>query len=125
MEDAMILNKSSMERGLAHATLYKTETVDLHDEKSRTSEFGVKHRTPEEAAVDRAKVRPNPQGAFGATSPQNVVSRPGSSAAPRCAGVLAQVGGHMGGRGGVWAGFEAFEPPGLILCMFRVTSTTY
>lgn len=29
MEDAMILNKSSMERGLCHATLIKTEMVDL------------------------------------------------------------------------------------------------
>ena len=33
MEDAMILNKSAVERGLAHATLYKTETLDLHEER--------------------------------------------------------------------------------------------
>jgi DNA-directed RNA polymerase I subunit RPA2 len=29
MEDAMIVNKGSMERGLAHATLYKTDTVSV------------------------------------------------------------------------------------------------
>jgi DNA-directed RNA polymerase I subunit RPA2 len=34
MEDAMILNKSSMERGLAHASLYKTEMVDLRQSKT-------------------------------------------------------------------------------------------
>eukprot|EP00983_Pelagomonas_calceolata_P077951 1154081-Pelagomonas_calceolata.AAC.11 len=33
MEDAMILNKSSVERGLAHASVYKTETVDLREER--------------------------------------------------------------------------------------------
>lgn len=29
MEDAMIINKSSMERGLCHGQIYKTETIDL------------------------------------------------------------------------------------------------
>lgn len=29
MEDAMILNKSSMERGLAHGTIVKCENVNL------------------------------------------------------------------------------------------------
>lgn len=29
MEDAMILNKSAVERGLAHGSIYKTETIDL------------------------------------------------------------------------------------------------
>ena len=29
MEDAMILNKSSVDRGLAHGSLLKTEVVDL------------------------------------------------------------------------------------------------
>ena len=37
MEDAMILNKSAVERGLAHATLYKTETLDLHEERGEPS----------------------------------------------------------------------------------------
>lgn len=31
MEDAMIINKSAMERGFAHGTLYKTEVVDMKD----------------------------------------------------------------------------------------------
>ena len=31
MEDAMILNKSSFERGFAHASVYKTQTVELAD----------------------------------------------------------------------------------------------
>jgi len=34
MEDAMILNKSSVDRGLAHASMYKTETVDLREERN-------------------------------------------------------------------------------------------
>lgn len=29
MEDAMIINKSSMERGMCHGQIYKTETIDL------------------------------------------------------------------------------------------------
>ena len=32
MEDAMILNKSAVERGLGHATMLKTEQVDLGKE---------------------------------------------------------------------------------------------
>lgn len=35
MEDAMILNKSSYERGFAHASVYKTMQVDLRDEAER------------------------------------------------------------------------------------------
>ena len=35
MEDAMILNKSSVERGFAHASLYKTEQIDLTEERGR------------------------------------------------------------------------------------------
>jgi DNA-directed RNA polymerase I subunit RPA2 len=34
MEDAMILNKSSVERGLAHASMYKNEAVDLREERN-------------------------------------------------------------------------------------------
>lgn len=37
MEDAMILNKSSVERGMCHAQIYQTETVDLTTEGSRSN----------------------------------------------------------------------------------------
>jgi DNA-directed RNA polymerase I subunit RPA2 len=36
MEDAMVLNKASFERGFAHGTIYSTEIVDLN-ERSRSS----------------------------------------------------------------------------------------
>ena len=43
MEDAMILNKSSYERGLAHGCIYKNYSVDLNDpkemEKSRKPKY--------------------------------------------------------------------------------------
>ena len=35
MEDAMILNKSAVERGFAHASLYKVETVNLREERGK------------------------------------------------------------------------------------------
>lgn len=31
----MILNKSAAERGLAHGTLFKTEALDLRDDKGK------------------------------------------------------------------------------------------
>lgn len=34
MEDAMIINKSAYERGLAHGMIYKSEFIDLKDPKS-------------------------------------------------------------------------------------------
>lgn len=34
MEDAMVINKSSYERGFGHGTVYKSEFVDLNDKKS-------------------------------------------------------------------------------------------
>lgn len=37
MEDAMILNKSAVERGLGHATMLKTEQVDLSKESGKVS----------------------------------------------------------------------------------------
>ncbi|KAH0970943.1 hypothetical protein GBA52_023099 [Prunus armeniaca] len=36
MEDAMILNESSVERGMFHGQIYQTETVHLSDQKSRS-----------------------------------------------------------------------------------------
>ncbi|KAL8171002.1 hypothetical protein V2J09_022806 [Rumex salicifolius] len=37
MEDAMILNKSSVDRGMCHAQIYQTETIDLTAEGSRST----------------------------------------------------------------------------------------
>lgn len=34
MEDAMVINKSSYERGFGHGTIYKSEFIDLNDKKS-------------------------------------------------------------------------------------------
>ncbi|XP_056147327.1 DNA-directed RNA polymerase I subunit RPA2 [Lampris incognitus] len=48
MEDAMILNKSSWERGFAHGSVYKTELVDLAD-KAKGDDgivFGTKSGDP-------------------------------------------------------------------------------
>ena len=36
----MILNKSAVERGLAHGTIFKTETVNLKDDRGK-SQVGV------------------------------------------------------------------------------------
>ncbi|GAB4832145.1 DNA-directed RNA polymerase I subunit RPA2 [Ancistrocladus abbreviatus] len=36
MEDAMILNKSSVERGMFHGQIYQTETIDLTEEGGRS-----------------------------------------------------------------------------------------
>jgi DNA-directed RNA polymerase I subunit RPA2 len=61
MEDAMIINKSSMERGLCHGTMFKTETIDLKPLRARgdaiTTGFGrgpkrVK-RTPEKPGHEK------------------------------------------------------------------------
>ncbi len=49
MEDAMILNKSSMERGLAHGSMYKVECVDLREDKKSHSCLGAE--LPEKAQV--------------------------------------------------------------------------
>ena len=36
MEDAMILNKSAVDRGLAHGTIFKTDTVNLKDDRGKS-----------------------------------------------------------------------------------------
>jgi DNA-directed RNA polymerase beta subunit len=38
MEDAMIINKSSYERGLMHGCVYKTEQIDLDPKGDRGSQ---------------------------------------------------------------------------------------
>ena len=42
MEDAMIINKATYERGFGHGSVYKTFIVDLEEEEKRTSPSGVK-----------------------------------------------------------------------------------
>ncbi len=66
MEDAMILNKSSVERGFAHATLYKTETINLRDERGRDMVFGPDPRPRRQ----RRGAGERPRGAFGQEFPQ-------------------------------------------------------
>ncbi|KAI3416630.1 uncharacterized protein J3R85_015253 [Psidium guajava] len=38
MEDAMILNKSSVERGMFHGQIYQTETIDLSEQSSKSDQ---------------------------------------------------------------------------------------
>ncbi|XP_028784333.1 DNA-directed RNA polymerase I subunit 2 isoform X2 [Neltuma alba] len=38
MEDAMILNKSSVERGMFHGQIYQTETIDLTEQRGRSGQ---------------------------------------------------------------------------------------
>lgn len=37
MEDAMVLNKSSVDRGMCHGQIYQTETIDLADQKFKSN----------------------------------------------------------------------------------------
>ena len=48
LEDAMILNKSSFERGFAHASVYKTVCVDLVDERNKATSTRVFKRPKKE-----------------------------------------------------------------------------
>ncbi|XP_022087163.1 DNA-directed RNA polymerase I subunit RPA2-like [Acanthaster planci] len=41
MEDAMILNKSSVERGFCHGTIYKTEEIDLKKKSRGSTKYQV------------------------------------------------------------------------------------
>ena len=77
MEDAMILNKASVERGFAHASIIKTETIDLRDEKGRDMRFGAE---PAGRAPAPGARRERPVGAFGAEFPQMVPSAATSAA---------------------------------------------
>ena len=46
MEDAMILNKSSFERGFAHGTVYTTEIVELNDKSGAHKVFALDPKIP-------------------------------------------------------------------------------
>ena len=47
MEDAMIINKSSYERGFAHGCIYKSEFVDLKESKSYFARDPKNHKVAE------------------------------------------------------------------------------
>ena len=67
MEDAMIINRASMQRGFAHGTMYKTETVDLSDKQD--AEFGPPRLRP----GAEVKVRPLAKiGEFGERCPRAI-----------------------------------------------------
>ena len=70
MEDAMILNKSSVERGFAHASIYKTETLNLREEKGADLNFAAE---PSRSLRPVSRDPPR-EGAFGAHYPQMVGS---------------------------------------------------
>lgn len=48
LEDAMILNKSSYERGFAHASVYKSVCVDLVDERNKATSNRIFKRPAKE-----------------------------------------------------------------------------
>lgn len=84
MEDAMILNKSSVERGFGHGTLIKTEQIDLKDERAAKMEFAPQPLPPEAAGKLAGKLgeaAEDPVGAFGQRYPQNRPAAPGGPAA--------------------------------------------
>ena len=70
----MILNKSAVDRGLAHATVIKTEAVDLRADKGKEMRFAAEMPGPR----DTGHVRP--VSALGQKLPQNVPSAPTSKA---------------------------------------------
>lgn len=41
----MILNKSAVDRGLAHGTIFKTETVNLKDDKGKSQVCPVRSKS--------------------------------------------------------------------------------
>ncbi|KAG1670388.1 hypothetical protein FOA52_000148 [Chlamydomonas sp. UWO 241] len=76
MEDAMILNKSSVDRGFAHGLLYKTEMIDLKEEKGSKAVFEPEQHD----SRSKTAVLERPVGAFGDRFPQNIPSEPDSVA---------------------------------------------
>lgn len=42
MEDAMIINKSSYERGFGHGSVYKTAVIDLEEEEKKSARSGIR-----------------------------------------------------------------------------------
>lgn len=86
MEDAMIVNKGSMERGLAHATLYKTEMVSVPTGSEevfgrRNTDLRGGNRKAATAAAAAEKLSPDAAiDADGAPRPGSIM-QPGSAIA--------------------------------------------
>lgn len=56
LEDAMILNKSSYERGFAHASVYKSVCVDLVDERNKSTSNRIFKRPAKESISQKVSV---------------------------------------------------------------------
>jgi DNA-directed RNA polymerase I subunit RPA2 len=88
MEDAMIVNKGSMERGLAHATLYKTDTIAIPANTQGDERFGKKREAAARgtgaggANRKRNAVQANGAAAPDATVDEDGAPRPGSIVEP-------------------------------------------
>lgn len=52
MEDAMVINKAAHDRGFAHGVLYKSEFVDLKDQRSYFARDPDKPNLGETLGVD-------------------------------------------------------------------------
>ncbi|CAG9461634.1 unnamed protein product [Pedinophyceae sp. YPF-701] len=79
MEDAMILNKSSVERGAFHGTMYKCERIDLEEKGPKGSRaFRPERAPPGKVLGEKPAFREN---AFGQRYPLNVPVAPDSAAA--------------------------------------------
>ena len=68
MEDAMILNKAAVDRGLAHGSVIKTEAVDLRLDKGKEMRFIAEVAGPRDTHA-------KPVAALGQALPQNVPSQ--------------------------------------------------
>ena len=73
MEDAMILNKAAVDRGLAHGTVIKSETIDLRDDKGKHMYFATEAAGPRDQHAA-------PVSALGQRFPQNIPGQQGSKA---------------------------------------------
>ncbi|KAL5732556.1 hypothetical protein ACOSQ2_032248 [Xanthoceras sorbifolium] len=56
MEDAMILNKSSVDRGMCHGQIYQTETIDLSNESSKSDRGQRMFRRNKDAKSMHSKI---------------------------------------------------------------------
>ena len=63
----MILNKSAVERGLAHGTVIKSESIDLRDDRGKNQKF-----SPETSK--RAVKMEKQVSALGQKYPQNIAT---------------------------------------------------